>query len=362
MAEKRHDGRSNTTVDIREACYKPVVRSRTLIEENVQMVRFTKCLVAVVALGFVVGSACKKADDAKGGGGGSTGDDVALIPADSEVVFGLNFAQLQQSALWKQYSPKLMEKMSDKLNQVKTAGGFDPMTSFKSMSMGMKNVGAGGGAKPDGVMVVHGPDKAKIMACMDKYKAEAAKNDTEITIDGDVVLVKSTKDNETAAMTFVNDTTMIATIGTLGTKDGVKAAAKGGNGLKSSQMFNDLFGKINTSDSLWFLVNGNSPLLDKASMMGKPKAMYGSLNITDGLAVDFHVKSSSADEAKSLVDMAKAQTDSPQVKQMVDKIEITNNGDDAHFVVAMSAQKLQSLVGMFGGMMGMMGGGGGGVQ
>ncbi len=309
-----------------------------------------------------MGSACKKADDAKGGGGGgATGDDVALIPADSEVVFGLNFAQLQQSALWKQYSPKLMAKMSDKLTQFQAACGFDPMTSFKSMSIGMKNLG-GADKKPDGVMVVHGPDKAKIMSCMDTYKAEAAKDGTEITVDGDVVLVKDTKNNQTAAMTFVNDTTMIATIGTMGTKDGVKAAAKGGNGLKSSQMFNDLFGKINTGDSLWVLVNGNSPLLDKASMMGKPKAMYGSLNITDGLAVDFHVKSASADEAKSLVDMAKAQTDNPQVKQMVDKIDITSNGDDAHFVVTMSAQKLQALMGMFGGMMGMMGGGGGTPQ
>ncbi|HEY1549057.1 MAG TPA: hypothetical protein VGG28_14635 [Kofleriaceae bacterium] len=324
------------------------------------MVRFTKCLVAVVALGFVVGSACKKADNASAGGGGATGDDVALIPADSEVVFGLNFAQLQQSALWKQYSPKIMAKMSDKLTQFQAACGFDPMTSFKSMTMGMKNVGAGNGAKPDGVMVIHGPDKAKVMACMDKYKAEAAKDGTELTVDGDVVLVKDTKDNQTAAMTFVNDTTMIATIGALGTKDGVKAAAKGSNGLKSSQMFNDLFGKINTGDSFWVMVNGNSPLLDKASMIGKPKAMYGSLNITDGLSVDFHVKAASPDEAKSLVDMAKAQTDSPQVKQMVDKIEVSNAGDDAHFVVAMSAQKLQALVGMFGGMMGMMGGGAGG--
>jgi hypothetical protein len=325
------------------------------------MVRFTKCLVAVVALGFVVGSACKKADDAKGAGGGAAGgDDVALIPADSEVVVGFNFAQLQQSALWKQYSPKIMDKMSSKLTDFKAACGFDPMEAFKSMTMGMKNVG-GAGTKPDGVMVVHGPDKTKMLSCMDKYKAEAAKHGTDITVDGDVILAKDSKDGMTYAMTFVNDTTMVATLGTMGTKDGVKAAAKGGNGLKSSQMFNDLFSKINTNDSLWMMVNGNSPLLDKmGAMIGKPKAIYGSINITDGLAVDFHVKSATADEAKSLVDLAKTQTESPQVKNMVDKIDISNTGDDAHFVVAMGAQKLQSLIGMFGGMMGMMGGGGGG--
>jgi hypothetical protein len=79
--------------------------------------------------------------------------------------------------------------------------------------------------------------------------------------------------------------------------------------------------------------------------------------VTDGLAVDVHIREATADAAKSLVDLAKGQTDNPQVKQMVDKLDISNNGDDAHFVVAMSQQKLQALISQFGGMLGMMGGG-----
>ena len=317
------------------------------------MVRFTK-LIAVAALGFVVGAACDKGKSFAGGG-----DDLALIPADSEIVIGLNFAQLQQSALWKQFAPKIMDKMSTKLTEFKTACGFDPMDAFKSMTLGMKNVGDKGG-QPDGVVVIKGPEKSKMMSCMDKYKAEAAKDGQEITVDGDVVLIKDTKNNGNAAMTFANDTTMVVTMGAAGTKDGVKAALKGGNGLKSSQTFNDMFSKINAGDSMWFLVNGNSPLLEKGGgMLGKPKAIFGSINVTDGLAADVHVKSATADEAKSLVDLAKSATDNPQIKQMVDKIDISNNGDDAHFVAAMSNQKLQALMQMAGGMFGMMGGGAG---
>jgi hypothetical protein len=314
------------------------------------MVRFTK-LIAVAALGFVVGAACDKGKSSAGGG-----DDLALLPADSEIVIGLNFAQLEQSALWKQFAPKIMDKMSGKLTAFKTACGFDPMDTFKSMSMGFKNVD--GKSQPDGVIVIKGGEKSKIMPCMDKYKAEAAKDGTDITVDGDVVLFKDNKNNGNAAMTFVNDTTAVVTMGTAGTKDGVKAAAKGGNGLKSSSTFNEMFSKINAGDSLWFLVNGNSPLLEKSGgMLGKPKAIYGSVNVTDGLAADVHVKSATADEAKSLVDLAKSATDNPQVKQMVDKMDITANGDDAHFVAAMSNQKLQALMQMAGGMLGMMGGG-----
>jgi hypothetical protein len=316
------------------------------------MIRFPKTwLIAAVAVGFVVG-ACKKADDssAAGGGGGGT-DDVALIPADSDVVVGLNFAQLQQSALWKQFAPKLMDKVAGKLTEFKAACGFDPMEAVKSVTFGLKNITAG---KPDGVMVVKGLEKSKMLPCMDKYKAEAAKEGTEITVDGDVILMKDKEQNSTA-LTFVNDTTMIAAVGANGTKDGVKAAAKGtANSLKSSQAFNEMYSKINHGDSLWLMINGNSGAFDRFPL-GKPKAVYGSINVTDGLALDGHLRAATADEAKSITDMAKAQADSPQVKQMFDKIDISNTGDDAHFVISMGNQKLQGLMAMMGGMLGAMG-------
>ncbi len=339
----------------------------------------TVLLAAVVALGLG-GAACKKNDDAKkvddktAPAGGSAvvvagdkpavpnamsdanGSDLSLLPVDSEMVIGLNFAQLQTSALWKQFSPKLMDKMSGNLADFKALCGFDPMESFKSMAIGMKNVGGTG--TPDGAMVIHGPDKAKMLACIDKSKAKAAEKGTEMTVDGDVVLVKN-KDGTTAAITFVNDTTMLATIGSKGTKDGVLEAAKGASALKSSATFVDMYSKINTGDSLWMLINGNSPALAKAGAMGvKPKAVFGSLNVTDGLTVDVRIRMGTPEEAKSFVGMAQGQINNPQVKQMFDALDVTNDVNDARISVKMSAAKLQALVGMVGGMMGgMMGGG-----
>ncbi len=341
----------------------------------------TVLLAAVVALGLG-GAACKKGDDAKktddktAPGGGSAvvvaGDkptvapsgmtdanasDLALLPVDSEMVIGLNFAQLQTSALWKQFSPKLMEKIGSNLADFKALCGFDPMDSFKSMAMGMKNLGGGG--TPDGAIVVHGPDKAKMMACFDKSKADAAKKGTEMSVDGDVVLVKN-KDGTTAAFTFVNDSTMVGVIGAKGTRDGVMEAAKGASALKSSATFVDMYSKINTSDSLWMLINGNSPALAKAGAMGvKPKAVFGSLNVTDGLTMDVRIRMGTPDEAKSFVSMAQGQIGNPQVKQMFDALDVTNDANDARISVKMSAAKLQALVGMVGGMMGGMIGGGG---
>ncbi len=342
----------------------------------------TVLLAAVVALGLG-GAACKKGDDAKkvddktavttpGGSAAvptpvmpgmpandANGGDLSLLPVDSEMVIGLNFAQLQQSALWKQFSPKFMDKLGSNLADFKALCGFDPMESFKSMAMGMKNLGGTG--TPEGAIVMHGPDKAKMMACFDKTKADAAKKGTEMTVDGDVVLVKG-KDGTPAAFTFVNDNTMLGVIGTKGTKEGVMDAAKGASTLKSSATFVDMYSKINTKDSLWILINGNSPALAKAGSMGiKPKAVFGSLNVTDGLTVDLRIRMGTPDEAKSFVGLAQGQINNPQVKQMFDALDVTNDANDARVSVKMSAAKLQALVGMVGGMMGgMMGGGGAG--
>jgi hypothetical protein len=352
------------------------------------MVRIrTAWFVAAVAA-LALGGACKKNDDAKktddksapkttaGGTPGApgttiaandaNGSDLSLLPADSEIVVGVNLGQIQQSALYKQFIAKFMDKASSGLAEFKANCGFDPVESIKSIAIGMKNVGGGGGAVPDGVIVIHGPDKAKVMACfsLDKAKASASAKGTELKVDGDIAYIKD-KSGNTTAFTFVNDTTMLGVMGSKATADGIKDAAKGASALKSSATFVDMYSKINTQDSIWGLVNGNSNLLSKMGSLGiKPKAVFGSLNLSDGLTVDVRVRMSSADEVKGFVGLAQGQIASPQVKQLFDQLDVVGDGNDAKFSVKMSAAKLQALAtmvqGTMGAMMGGMGGGGGG--
>ncbi len=316
----------------------------------------TACLAAVVALGLGAG-ACdsgKKASTASA----VNNPDLALLPADSEVVLGLNFAQLQTSGLWKQFSPMLMSKAAGPLNDFKTVCGFDPMEAVKSVSVGAKGAG---GANPEGVIVVRGPDKAKVTGCLEKVKAEAAKNGAEITQDGDVFTVKAPT-GDTSAWTYVGSDALVGSFGPQASKATVMAAAKGGSGLGTSATFVEMYSKINTKDSLWVLVNGNAPFMAQASQFGiKAKAVFGSLNVTDGLTMDLRIRMNSADETKNFVGLAKSQTDNPQIKGMFDKLEVTQDGTDVKFSVALSQQKLMGLATTMGGMMGgMLGGGMGG--
>ena len=342
------------------------------------MARVHTLVATVLASGLVLTGACKKdekkADPAakatdkgtpaeKGGDkatptpAGGASDDLSLLPVDSEAVMGINFAQLQSSALWKKFvEPQMMKgEFPQKLAEFKTKCGFDPMAAIQSLSIGMKGVGE---EKPDGVIVVRGPDKTKSLACFDKMKEEASKSGDEVTRDGDVVMVKS-KDGDTVGITFINDNTAIAVVGPNATKDGVMKAAQGGSALKSSPAFVEMYGKINTNASLWMLINGNAKVFDQAAQMGvKPKAVFGSINVTDGLSLDMRMRLDSADQAAQMANAFKGQLQA--FVSMVDKLDITSDGADVKLVVSMSQQKLEGLVqnlaGMFGG--GGMGGGG----
>jgi hypothetical protein len=112
---------------ITAACYKPRRPESDVFRRFSMRIRHA-WFVAALSVGLVV-SGCSK------GGGGSSGgatssEDLGLLPADSEVVVGINFAQVQASSLYKQFSPKLVEKLAKELGDVKAACGFDPLESL----------------------------------------------------------------------------------------------------------------------------------------------------------------------------------------------------------------------------------------
>jgi hypothetical protein len=320
-------------------------------------------VVLGLGLGLALGAACKKDEKSETPAGAKSGkaaqtDDLSLLPLDSELVLGLNVAQVQNSALWKQFvEPKLMSgEAQQKLAEFKANCGFDPMTQLTSVSVGVKGLGGG---KPDGVIVMHGLDKAKALACLEneKVKAELAKDGGEFSREGDVSLFKDKAGNQ-VAVTFVNDRTAIAVFGGQVTAASAKTAAAGGSALKSSPPFLEMYSKVNAGDSLWFLLNGKAPIFETMATMGvKPKAMFGSVNVTDGLSLEMRMRLESPEEASRIAGMGKSQLD--QASKMFDRVDITNDGPDVKVSIGLSNQKLQELITQFAGLAGALGGMGG---
>jgi hypothetical protein len=277
--------------------------------------------------------------------------DLAMLPVDSDAVIGVNFSQLQQSPLWKQYMTPIIAGVPG-VKTFQSVCGFDPLASLQTITVGIKEVGDGA-AKPTGTIVLHGYDRGKAMACLDaKGIKQAEQLGTRVIVDDGVVMVAE-RDGVQVGFVFVDETTLIAVIGpNAGRKESILRIAAGtGDGLEGSQAFKEMYGKINTHDSVWVLVNGNAPGIQKLVGMGMHmRALFGSLNVTDGLSADVRLRVASPDEAASLTQLAQGQL--PQAKQFFDKLDIVNEAEDIKISAAMSSQKLQQLVTMVGGFRG----------
>lgn len=276
-------------------------------------------------------------------------DDLSLLPVDSEFVAGLDFQQLQASALWKQFVEPQLAKgdVKKNLDEFKTECGVDAMKVVTKIAIGLKGLG---NDKPDGVIVAHGVPKAKLVACYDKM-SKKKKADADVTRDGDVLLVKNKKDGQTVAFTFVDDTTAIMVMGTQATTAGIKEVAKGKSALKTSKKFVEFYKKTNTNDTLWMIANGSSKAFEPLTqMVGKVTAVYGSLNVTKDLNMDMRMVMASADAAKNFANMLQGQI-KPMVS-MFDKIDVKADGVELKVLVTLSDAKLKALGKQFGGMKG----------
>jgi len=304
-------------------------------------------------------AACKKdgagasGDKSSEASGAPGGGDLALLPADSEVVVGMNVGQIQQSGLWKQMvEPKLAAaKGQAMMSEFKEKCGLDPMKMVSSFTFGARDFA---GDRPSIVAVAHGLDKAKLLDCVEKNKADLAKDGHEVTREGDLVMFKGNR-GEPVAVQFTNDSTAVIVAGPSATAAGVKGVLAGGSSLKSSAPFLEMYKKLKTSDSLWGLASGK--VMEGIPLDLKATAAYGSLNVTDGLAVDMRVRFATPDAATQAATMANAQT--KQATQYFDKADATADGNELHLSIAMSGQKLAQLMPMLsmlaGGMPGMGG-------
>lgn len=341
--------------------------------------------LALGALGLGI-SSCKKdekkadptapggapAGDTAGGGataekpagapGIGAGDAIAMLPSTSEFVMGVNIAQLAQTPLWKKFVEPSIAKsraeMAQKMGDFKAKCGFDPMdmATAGSIVVGVRNMDSDAVA----VVVVKGaPDKTKAIDCVGKMKDEIAKNGGEVSVDGDVVTLKNPKENVTIVAKYAAPTTVVATIGKTASKADLDAALAGTSSLTTSKSFMSYYSKLDTSHSLWGVVNGKAKAFDMmGAMMGaKAEIIYGSINVTDGVVFDVRMKFASDAEAAQVAKAANASAS--MAKGMVQEMKIASEGPEVKTVVRLTPQNLETMGKQFGGMM--MGGHGGGM-
>jgi hypothetical protein len=288
----------------------------------------------------------KTTGGSKSGASASSNQDLDLIPVDSDVVLGLDLAKAQQSALFRDYGLPMLTRSADAqqvIEALKSKCNIDPMTAAKRLTGGFKLAGR---RVTSAVLVVHGVEKAKALPCVDQVKEQLAAGRIEVTRDGDVVMMKS--DRGELAFTFTGDDTALVVGGAKANKAGVLEIAQGKSALKSSPEFADMYGRLDTSHTAWGLVKGDLPMLARqlSSINVTSKAVFGSANTDDGLALHVNVRTGSEEQAANLAELANSQADT--AKGMTTKFEAVADKADFRATVALNPEQLKNAVRMLG--------------
>jgi hypothetical protein len=326
----------------------------------------TLCVVAFAASGCE-----KKKEDGSGGGAaggkGAAGAQAAVpsktgfavFPGDSQFVVGVNLASARSSGLWAKYKDKVEQQMAEEFAELRTACGIDPIAQVQTIIAAGKP--PAGGGEPDAVVVMKGLQRGALKSCGEKM---AAKEGKKLTVTEEGNLANYVVDDKNIWAAWLDDTTVV--IAPEKDKAYVSARAAGEAGLADGSPVMALLKSVDTSAAIYFAAD-TAMMGPQAAMMQGAKGIFGSLKLTDGLAIDAGLRFDTADNAKKMTDMVNQQVGAmkgqlpPQFKGVIEKAVIKQVDKDMVVQLSLSGPELEQLMQALEGMKGMLGGGMGGL-
>lgn len=268
-------------------------------------------------------------------------DELAFIPADAEIVMGIDPQQVLASPVWRQYEPQIMAAIGDRLQALRTACGYDPLAALRGVTAGRRSTP---GTPDDFVIVLRGLDRERTLACIGR-----ALGQQKVVIEGGIVTVPSSeRDGPAAVMAFADATTLVMAP----SRPKLDAALASGAPLRQSRAFAELWSLVDANQTLWLIANGASSAFDTLTSMGlRPRAALGSLSVASGFALSGRLRFGTPEEAAQLATAAQGQLGGLQ--GMVDKIEVSATGVDMTVSLSMTMAQVDSIARM---MLGMWGG------
>ncbi|HEY8145607.1 MAG TPA: hypothetical protein VIG06_23160 [Kofleriaceae bacterium] len=334
---------------------------------------YTTVAAALCALAFSATGCEKKKDEAgggaAGGGGGAKGaagaaaavpskTGFAVFPGDSQFVVGINLASARSSGLWAKYKDKVEAQMASEFAELREACGIDPIGQVQTIIAAGKQ---GGGGEPDAVVVMKGLQRASLKTCGEKM---AAKEGKKLTVTEEGNLANYVVDDKNIWAAWLDDSTVV--IAPEKDKAYVSARAAGEGGLAEGSAVMALLKSVDTSAAIYFAAD-TAMMGPQAAMMQGAKGIFGSLKLTDGLALDAGLRFDTPDNAKKMTEMVNQQVGAmkgqlpPQFKTLVEKAVIKQVDKDMVLQLSLSGPELEQLAQALEGMKGMLGGGMGGL-
>jgi hypothetical protein len=264
-------------------------------------------------------------------------DELAFLPKESELVVGIDLEALRTSAAWRdQIEPAVTN--ASWFEQTHKLCGFDPFAPMTHISIaGRKN-----GSDTDLIGVLAGGDAKQQLACALKQLS------TEYTAraDGDVMILTKQNVGQPLALAPVGRSHVIALATQGADANRVHAQLTIGSPLRSSPYFMKLYEKLERGASVWYVVNGNSPLFQSFSLGVQPRYIDGTIVVTDRYVWTTRITMSSPADATQLATMFRGVA--AQVRQMVETLDIREEGEVLHVDVVMTQPQVQTILAMLG--------------
>lgn len=278
---------------------------------------------------------------------------LAAMPADADVVMGINFEKLMQL-------PALRDAVSKYGGSrlpidIKAECGIDPATTLRNAVIAAKGEDRAQGS-------LTGVTKTAMLACLEKAKAPIAARGGSITIDG--VYAWGTIDARGFGMVYIDDSTALFAGG-----DGLvidksvleaMASSTPGGGLMGVADFTGRMAQVNTDVAVWNVVDGSR----LAGGMAMASAFIGDLQISslrsavdvgpNGMAMDLRITTPSPQSASEFVAGMGSQITAMARGGMAAKADLTAEGPDAHVVAIMTNAQLDRMWKMAKGFLGPM--------
>lgn len=304
-----------------------------------------RCLVAFA----FVATACRSAPPTSSTGpsnkaepialGAASDDVLAYLPADSDMVLGLDATALRASALWQKFEGEIAASLGAKYTTMRDRCGIDPVRSLTQFSIGGR---LGTSGKLEGVMVFRGVASQKALDC---FAGEASKNATVTNEKGVLTL---TDDNDKMVAMAVGPTTIVAQAGANVTPATLDAIVRSGVPLRTSPAFMTLFDRREPGASMWGMLNGNSSLLGNMAQAGaRPKSVDGTVTVRDKFIANMRVTYASPAEADQM--LKTVQPFGQMMGGKLDKLDFSTSGAILRGEVVATDEQMKQIFGMLGG-------------
>lgn len=227
--------------------------------------------------------------------GAALEDWLGFLPVDSEIVVGIDSAQIRKTQVWAELAPKIEKGLGHDLEELRTACGFDPLQTVERVSVGLRAIERD---KLVGVVVVHGVG-AGMMGCVRMHFGKGG----AVTDDKGVLVMDSHPDMRTAWS--VIGSTLIVQLDPAAGHDTMQVVLASGSPLRGSQHFMDLYSALPKGASLWGVVNGSSKMLDEFGAM-RPRNTKGTITVSDRITLAGDLVFDTPDVAKQVETLVKA--------------------------------------------------------